>query len=96
MNIQYTCHNVDINEHLKSQTQHKMEKLNTYHDHITSIHVTFSKNNLQKIAEATVSVPGTTLHAKSDANDHQSAVDAMIDKLARQLKKHKEKLEDRR
>lgn len=96
MNIQYTGHNVDINDHLKAQTQQKMEKLNTYHDHITSIHVTFSENNLEKIAEATIAVPGNVLHAKSEANDHQSAVDAMIDKLARQLKKHKEKQEDHR
>ena len=96
MKIQYTGHNVEINDNLKLQTQQKIEKLNTYHEHITSIHVTFSENNLKKIVEATVAIPGSTLHAKSDANDHQSAVDSMIDKLARQLKKHKEKLEDRR
>ena len=96
MKIQYTGHNVDINDHLKAQTQQKIEKLNTYHDHITSVHVTFSENNLEKIVEATICIPGNVLHAKSEANNHQSAADSMIDKVARQLKKHKEKQEERR
>lgn len=49
-------------------------------------------DNIQHIAEATLNVNQGELHASADANDMYIAIDALIDKLTRQLNKHKEKL----
>ena len=45
-------------------------------------------------AEATVHVAGNTLHAQSEHADMYAAIDLMLDKLDRQVKRHKEKLTD--
>jgi putative sigma-54 modulation protein len=47
---------------------------------------------VQQIAEATVHVNGGELHATSEKEDMYAAIDCLIDKLARQLNKHKDKL----
>lgn len=47
---------------------------------------------VQKIAEATVHLNGGELHATAEADDMYAAIDLLIDKLTRQLNKHKEKL----
>jgi len=51
-----------------------------------------SVEKVQKKAEATLHVNGGELHATSDHQDMYAAVDLLIDKLARQLNKHKDKL----
>ena len=47
---------------------------------------------VQQIAEATLHVSGGELHATSEANDMYAAIDGLIDKLSRQLTRHKDKL----
>lgn len=47
---------------------------------------------MTQIAEATLNVNGGELHATSEAEDMYAAIDGLIDKLARQLTKHKDKL----
>ena len=47
---------------------------------------------VKQIAEATVHVNGGELHASSEQEDMYAAIDILVDKLARQLNKHKDKL----
>jgi putative sigma-54 modulation protein len=96
MQIQYTSHNTDVTNDLKEFASSKLDRLNTYHDNITSVHITFSENSLSKTVEANIQIPGNILHAKSEGQDHESAVNVLIDKLVRQLKKHKEKTDAHR
>jgi putative sigma-54 modulation protein len=49
---------------------------------------------LQQKAEATVQMSGGTIHADAIHEDMYAAVDALVDKLSRQVTKHKEKLTD--
>ena len=91
MNIQYTSHNTEVTDALRTFTDKKLTRLNTLCDHITHMHITFTIVNLQQTAEATISVPGQTIHASSESHDLYAAIDLLIDKLARQLKKYKEK-----
>lgn len=94
MQISFTGHHLEITDALRQFTKEKLEKLERHFDRITSIHVTFAVEKLTHTAEATINVPGTSLHAEADSNgDMYAAVDSLIDKLHRQLKKHKEKEE---
>ena len=45
-------------------------------------------------AEATVTLPGRTLHADANAVDMYAAIDLLADKLDRLLLKHKERMVD--
>jgi ribosomal subunit interface protein len=55
-------------------------------------HVILDVEKLAQKAEATLHVNGGELFATSEHNDMYAAIDALIDKLDRQVIKHKEKL----
>jgi putative sigma-54 modulation protein len=44
------------------------------------------------IADSTLHVNGGEIHASAEGQDMYAAIDGLIDKLARQLTKHKDKL----
>jgi putative sigma-54 modulation protein len=92
MQITFTGHHLDVTDALRDFTQEKIERVQRHFDRITSINVTFTVEKLRHIAEATLHVPGTTLHASSESTeDMYAAIDSLVDKLDRQVKKHKEK-----
>ncbi|MDH5785835.1 MAG: ribosome-associated translation inhibitor RaiA, partial [Chromatiales bacterium] len=62
--------------------------------HVTNVHVILSVEKMRQKAEATVQITGNTLHAESTEEDMYAAIDDMVDKLDRQVKKHKEKITD--
>jgi putative sigma-54 modulation protein len=49
-----------------------------------------------RIAEATLHLKGTTLRAREASNDLEHSVDLVADKLARQVKRHRDKRRGRR
>jgi putative sigma-54 modulation protein len=49
-----------------------------------------------KIAEATLHLKGVTLRARESSNDLEHSVDLVADKLARQVKRHRDKRRGRR
>jgi putative sigma-54 modulation protein len=96
MQLHFTGHHIEITPALRSFTEEKFERLKRYMDRITNIHVTFEVAKLRQIAEASIHLHGGEIHAKSESEDMYSAIDLLIDKLDRQLKKRKEKEGDRR
>ena len=96
MQINFTGHSVDVTNALREFTTSKLDRLKRHFDKITTINVTFGIEKLRQIAEATIFVSKGELHARSESEDMYSAVDALIDKLDRQLIKHKEKLKNHR
>ena len=95
MQLTISGHHVDVTEALKSYTSEKLAKLERHFDHITNIHVVLSVEKMKQRAEATMHVSGAELFADADSEDMYAAIDALSDKLDRQLLKHKEKLVNR-
>lgn len=91
MEIKFTGHKIEVTPALRQITTEKFDRLQRHFDRINSINVTFGIENLLQVAEATVRVPGDSIFASSKAEDMYSAIDGLVDKLDRQLKKHKEK-----
>ncbi|MBC8944689.1 MULTISPECIES: ribosome hibernation promoting factor [Xenorhabdus] len=92
MQLNVTGHNLEITDALRNVVNTKCGKLDQYFDKINLIQVILRVEKVQKIAEATVHVNGGELHASSEHEDMYAAIDALADKLARQLTKHKSKL----
>lgn len=92
MQIDITGHHVDLTPALRSYVQNKFERLERHFDHVTGIHVVLSVAKLEHKAEATLAVSGGTLFADAVEQDMYAAIDCLVDKLDRQIKKHKEKL----
>jgi len=96
MQLNLTGHHVDITDALRSYVTEKLERLERHFDHVTNVHVILSVEKLRNKAEATVHVNGADLYADCTEEDMYAAIDALADKLDRQIKKHKEKMTDHR
>jgi len=96
MQINITGHRMDVTPALRAFTEEKFDRLERHFDHITSINVVFDVEKLRQIAEATIFVAKGELHASSESEDMYAAIDTLVDKLNRQLIKHKEKILTRR
>jgi putative sigma-54 modulation protein len=96
MQINLTGHHVDITDALRQYVQTKIERLERHFDSVTNVHVVLSVEKLQQKAEATMHMSGADVFADSVHEDMYAAIDGLVDKLDRQIKKHKEKLKEHR
>jgi putative sigma-54 modulation protein len=94
MQINLTGHHVDVTPPLRDYVNNKLERLERHFDHVTNIHVVLSVEKLRHKAEATLHVSGGNLFADAVQEDMYAAIDSLIDKLDRQVKKYKEKITD--
>ena len=86
MQLTITGHHLEVTTPLKEYVENKLERLQRHFDQITATHVilTVEKKIVQR-AEATIHVAG------GESEDMYAAIDALSDKLDRQLIKHKQK-----
>lgn len=96
MHINITGHKMEITPAIRSFTEEKFDKLNKHFDKITSANVIFDVEKLRQIAKATLLLSKDELHAESEAENLYAAIDILVDKLDRQLIKHKEKISSHR
>jgi putative sigma-54 modulation protein len=94
MQLSVTGHHIDITESLRNYVSTKLAKLERHFDHMTDIHCVLTVEKLEHKAEATIHVGGGTLHAEHVETNMYAAIDILVDKLDRQVKKPKEKLTD--
>jgi putative sigma-54 modulation protein len=92
MQINLTGHHVELTDALRTYVNEKFAKLERHFDHITNVHVILNVEKLTQKAEATLHVHGGEIFADSTHDDMYAAIDGLIDKLDRQVIKHKEKL----
>jgi putative sigma-54 modulation protein len=95
MQLNITGHHVDLTDSLKDYASEKLQKLERHFDHISNVQVTLSVQKQRQIAEASFHISGADLHARAENEDMYAAIDLLIDKLDRQILKHKEKNVDR-
>lgn len=96
MQVNLTGHHVDITEAMRAYVDEKIARLERHFDHVTNVHVILSVEKLNKKAEATVHVAGADVFADATHEDMYAAIDALVDKLDRQVIRHKEKLKSHR
>jgi putative sigma-54 modulation protein len=94
MQLSVTGHHIEITESLRNYVDTKLAKLERHFDHMTDVHCVLTVEKLQHKAEATIQVGGGKIHAEQTELNMYAAIDILVDKLDRQVKKHKEKLTD--
>jgi putative sigma-54 modulation protein len=92
--------NIEVAGDLEQYTQRKLAKLTKLSQRLQSAKATFTQNasknrNKSYRVEVAIKAPGQTLRAEEDDGSFYSAVDAVLDKLRRQLKKLKSKRVDK-
>jgi putative sigma-54 modulation protein len=96
MNLTVSGHHLELTQPIRDYLDSKFERLTRHFDHVIDVNVILSVERLQRKVEATVHVRGRDLFAVSQDADMYAAIDGLIDKLDRQIVKHKEKLKDGR
>jgi putative sigma-54 modulation protein len=92
MQINLTGHHVEITDSLRNYVNEKMARLERHFDKVNDMHVILELEKLRHKAEAKVNMRGNTVFADATEDDMYAAIDALVDKLDRQVKKHKEKI----
>ncbi|MDR3214159.1 MAG: ribosome-associated translation inhibitor RaiA [Azoarcus sp.] len=91
MNLNITGHHVEVTEAIRTYAADKLDRVVRRFDNVTSVNVILSIDKLNQKAEATVHVRGKDIHVESDDADLYAAIDALADKLDRQIQKYKQK-----
>lgn len=94
MHINLTGHHVDITDALRDYVNDKFEKLERHFDNVVNAHVILTVEKLAQKAEANIQISGGKLFADATNEDMYAAIDGLVDKLDRQIVKHKEKVTD--
>lgn len=96
MQISIDGHHVELTQSMQDYIHTKMTRIERHFDQVVDVHVVLSVEKQRHKAEATVHVAGNNIHAQSENDDMYAAIDLLLDKLDRQVKKHKEKLTNHR
>ena len=90
-----TGRHMSVTPALEEHATKRLEKLERYFDHIIDAHVVTSILRNWHIVEITLSANGVILRAEERTGDMYQSIDEAVDKLERQLKRHKGKLHSR-
>jgi len=96
MHVIVTGHHLEITEALRNHVDAKFAKLGRHFDNVTDVHVILTVEKLVQKAEATVQISGAKIFAEDHQEDMYTAIDNLVDKLDRQILKHKEKTNNHR
>lgn len=96
MQIEVIGQNVEVTQALRSYVSEKLEKLHRHFGNLISAHVVLRLERVDNFAEGTVSVGGRPqdIHADAQSEDMYAAIDLLVDKLDRQVRRHKQKVTD--
>lgn len=96
MKLIITGRNIEVTEPIRVHAEEKLEKFDKYFQSDIEAHVTFSVQKRNQTVEITIHLKeGTFFRVEESTNDMYASIDLAIDKLAKQMKKHKTKIEKR-
>jgi putative sigma-54 modulation protein len=99
MNLKISGHHLEVSPALRAYVESKLERIKRHFDNVIDVTVTLSVDSLtekekRQRAEINLHVRGKDFHVESEAQDMYAAIDLLMDKLDRQVLKHKDKIQD--
>jgi len=94
MQLSVTGHHVEVTTAMRNYVANKLEKVERHFDLVSDVHCILTVEKLRHKAEATVNLNGGKIYADATEEDMYAAIDGLVDKLDRQVRKHKEKRAD--
>lgn len=99
MNLTISGHHLEVTPALRSYVTTKLDRINRHFDQVVDVKVLLTIENLKEKerrqrAECNIHVKGSDIFAESSHEDLYAAVDELVDKLDRQVVKHKDRLRD--
>lgn len=88
--------NITITDAIRDYAETKLSKLEKYFSEDVTVHITAKVYpNKQAKAEVTIPSKAVTLRAEETSNDWYNSLNVVVDKLERQIRKHKTKMQKR-
>lgn len=91
MNLSISGHHLEVTPALRDYVTAKLERIRRHFDQVIDVNVVLSVDKLRQKAEIALHVRGKDLFAEAVDADLYAAIDALFDKLDRQVLKHKDK-----
>ncbi|RII26587.1 MAG: ribosomal subunit interface protein [Geobacter sp.] len=92
MQIATTFRHMEPSEALKSYGEEKLDRVKKYIDEPIAAQVFLTVEKIRHSAEVTITAKGITIKAAEETNDMYAAIDAVVDKIERQLRRYKERI----
>jgi len=96
MQTSVTFKNLDPSEHLKAYVSDKLDRFDKFLDNPAEASVVLAVEKFRHIAEINIIGDKLNINGKEETNDMYSAIDMVLDKLEKQIKKSKQKIRERR
>ena len=98
MNITLRGDKIKITDAMKDYADEKLEKLNKYLDDSESVkaNVVVKVQNYKQKVEVTIPLKNFILRAEEVQDDFYAAIDTVVDKIERQIRKNKTKLQSKK
>jgi putative sigma-54 modulation protein len=91
MNLNLSGHHLVITPAIRSYVMTKLDRVTRHFDHVIDVNVVLSVDKLRRQITANLHIRGKDIHAECVEVDMYAAIDALADKLDRQVLRHKEK-----
>ena len=99
VNLTINSRDLEVTSAMRVHVENGVEKIRKHFDHVIDATVFFMIDNatekaLRHTAELTIHLKGRELYAEAHNEDLYHAIDAVVNKIERQVAKHKEKTQD--
>ena len=91
MNLNVTCHHLEITPAIRDYVIGKLDRVTRHFDDVIDVNVVMTVDKLRHKVEVNLHTRGKDIHVEAIEPDMYAAIDALVDKLDRQVLKHKEK-----
>lgn len=95
MNLHMSGHHLEITPSMRDYVSAKMIRIDRHFDHVIDVNMILSVEKLRQKIEANVHLSGKDIFVECEDADMYAAIDLLVDKLDRQIVRHKEKIQDR-
>jgi putative sigma-54 modulation protein len=99
MNLTISGHHLEVTPALRSYVTTKLDRIMRHFDQVVDVKVLLTVENQKEKerrqrAECNIHVKGSDMFAESSHEDLYAAVDELVDKLDRQVVRHKDRLQN--
>jgi putative sigma-54 modulation protein len=99
MNLTISGHHLEVTPALRSYVKTKLDRIMRHFDQVVDVKVLLTVENQKEKerrqrAECSIHVKGNDIFAESAHEDLYAAVDELVDKLDRQVVRHKDRIQD--
>jgi putative sigma-54 modulation protein len=94
MNLLIHGNHVEVTPALRDYVEGKLNRVERHFDQVIDANVQLTVEKLRQRAEITLHLRGNNIHVESVDDDMYAAIDMLIDKLDRQVLRHKDRIKD--